>query len=209
MHDWCSGCGRITKGRVLAGVWSSVQCCEAFSKQSVNHLSSATVEMLILDPKHGLSMGPPFQCTAVMLFNCKHNNNLFWKTKPFASVHSYLLQFARCWWHFCCHAVVVKTGLQAHTMGRPGAAHVPAGWPGPVSSYSAIVNILGDGGEVSLTVILRGYLYRKYQLEGDEVTNQSSTFSSQYVKWRFALPPKTGDNKFSVIFLAVVTVRVD
>lgn len=134
---------------------------------------------------------------------------IIFKDKTFASVHSYLLQFARCWWHFCCHAVVVKTGLQAHTMGRPGAAHVPAGWPGPVSSYSAIVNILGDGREVSLTVILRGYLYRKYQLEGDEVTNQSSTFSSQYVKWRYALPPKTGDNKFSVIFLAVVTVRVD
>lgn len=81
MHDWCSGCGCITKGRVLAGVWSSVQCCEAFPKQSVNHLSSATVEMLILDPKHGLPMGPPFQCIAVMLFNCKHNNNnyYFWR----------------------------------------------------------------------------------------------------------------------------------
>jgi len=28
---------------------------------------------------------------------------------------------------FSCHAVVVKTALQAHTMGRPDAAHVPAG----------------------------------------------------------------------------------
>ncbi|KAA8584181.1 hypothetical protein FQN60_007966 [Etheostoma spectabile] len=68
-------------------------------------------------------------------------------------------------WHFCCHAVVLETGLQAHTMGRPGAAHVPAGRPRPVPSYFAIVYILGDG--VSLTVILRGYLYRKHQLEGD------------------------------------------
>lgn len=71
--------------------------------------------------------------------------------------------------------MVVKTGLQAHTMGRPGAAHVPAGRR-PVPSYSAIVNILGDGGEVPLTVILRGYLYRKHQLEGDGVTKQCSTF---------------------------------
>lgn len=66
-------------------------------------------------------------------------------------------------------------------MGRPGAAHVPAGWPRPVPSYSATVNILGDGGEVSLTVILRGYLYRKHQLEGDGVTKQISTFPSQKV----------------------------
>lgn len=66
-------------------------------------------------------------------------------------------------------------------MGRPGAAHVPAGRPRLVPSYSAIVNILGDG--VSLTVILRGYLYRKHQLEGDWVTMQSSTF---------VLPPKAG-----------------
>lgn len=52
-------------------------------------------------------------------------------------------------------------------MGRPGAAHVPARRPRPVPSYFAIVNIFVDGAEVSLTVILRSYLYRKHQLEGD------------------------------------------
>lgn len=55
-------------------------------------------------------------------------------------------------------------------MERPGAAHVPAGGPRPVPSYLAIVNILVDGGEVSLTVILRGYLWGKHQLKDDGVT---------------------------------------
>lgn len=66
-------------------------------------------------------------------------------------------------------------------MGRPGAAYWPAGWPRPVPSYSAIVNILGDGGEVSLTVILRGYLYRKHQLEGDGVKNANIPFPKSYL----------------------------
>lgn len=76
-------------------------------------------------------------------------------------------------------------------MGRPGAAHVPAGWPCPVPSYFAIVNILGDGGEVSLTVILRGYLYGKHQLKGDGVTTQSTTFPSHKAYLRLVSPPKT------------------
>ena len=122
-----------------------------------------------------LPVGPPFQCSAVMLFNCKHNNNYYYLRQ-----RNRHLQVSTA---TCCHLTVAgdfffffflspccvgkkKTGLQAHTMGRPGAAHVPAGWPRPVPSYSAIVNILGDGGEVSLIVILRGYLYRKHQLEG-------------------------------------------
>lgn len=58
-------------------------------------------------------------------------------------------------------------------MARPGAASVPAGCPLPVPSYSAIVNILDGGGVVSLTIILRGYFYEKYQLEGDGVTRQN------------------------------------
>lgn len=49
-------------------------------------------------------------------------------------------------------------------MGRPGPAHVPAGWPRPVPTYSLTVNILG-----ALTVILRGYLCRKHQLEGSGI----------------------------------------
>lgn len=174
MHDRCSGCGCIAKGKVSAGVWSSVQCCETFPEQSVNHLSSATVEMLILGPKYCLPVGPPFQCSAVMLFNCKHNNNYYFSLRQNNICSCKCPQLflpgaggafaAMPWWW-------KRTGLQAHTMGRPRAAHVPAGWPRPVSRYSAIVNILGDGREVSLTVILRGYLYGKYQLEGDEVTN--------------------------------------
>lgn len=65
-----------------------------------------------------------------------------------------------------------QTGPQAaaRTMGRPGAAPVPAGSTGPDPSYSAIVILLGVGGHVSLTVILRGYFYRKHQSEGAEVT---------------------------------------
>lgn len=51
---------------------------EAFSVQSINHLSSATVETFILDPRYGLPEGPPFQCSAVMLFNCKHNNSYYY-----------------------------------------------------------------------------------------------------------------------------------
>lgn len=51
---------------------------EAFPEQSINHLSSATVETFILDPRYGLPVGPPFQCSAVMLFNCKHNNNYYY-----------------------------------------------------------------------------------------------------------------------------------
>ena len=143
---------------------------DAFTEQSINHLSSATVETFILDPCHGLPVGPPFQCSAVMLFNWKHNNHYYYwrqRNRHLASVHSYCfaslpvgggLSVAMLWW--------LKTGLQAHTMGRPGAAHVPAGWPCPVASYFAIVNILGDGGEVSLTVILRGYLYGETPIKG-------------------------------------------
>lgn len=157
---------------------------EAFSEQSINHLSSATVETFIPDPRYGLPVGPPFQCSVVMLFNCKHNNNYYYlrqRNRHLQSVHGYFLLFLPvAVGIFCCHAVlVVETGLQAHTMGRPGAAHVPAGRHRPVPSYSAIVNILVDG--VSLTVILRGYLYRKHQLEGDGGYNANAQHS----------PPKT------------------
>lgn len=109
-----------------------------------------------------------------MLFNCKHNNNYYYLRQR--NRHLQVSTATCChltvaggffFFFFFRHAVLEKkTGLQAHTMGRPGAAHVPAGWPRPVPSYSAIVNILGDGGEVSLIVILRGNLYRKHQLEG-------------------------------------------
>lgn len=68
----------------------------------------------------------------------------------------------------CCHAGVMNIALHSHTMGRPGAAYVPAGRPLPVPSYSGIVNFPGHGGEVPLTVILRGYFYEKHQLEGDK-----------------------------------------
>lgn len=153
----------------------------AFSEQSINHYPS--VEKFIPGPQCCFPVGPPYQCSAVMLFNWKHKNTLSFKIlkQALASVHSYFLPYAVCLWHFCFHAVVVEAGLQAHTMGRPGAAHVPAGWPRPVPSYSAIVTILGDGGGVSLTVILRGYFYRKHQLEKDWVTKQNSTSSSQTV----------------------------
>lgn len=72
-------------------------------------------------------------------------------------------------------------------MGRPGAAHVPAGWPRPVPSYSAIVNILGDGREVSLTVILRGYLYGKHQLEGNGITMQKHKLPLPKVQLRICV----------------------
>lgn len=109
------------------------------------------------DSKSGLTN----QSSAVMLFIRKHQRNGQVST---ATSH-HMLQFF-CSWQFFVHAVVVKPGLHSHTTGRPGAAHVSAGWPRPVASYSAIVNILGDGGGVSLTDILRGYLYRKHQSEG-------------------------------------------
>lgn len=51
---------------------------EAFTEQTINHLSSATVETFILDPRSCLPVGLPFQCSAVMLFNCKHNNNYYY-----------------------------------------------------------------------------------------------------------------------------------
>ena len=65
-------------GGGLAGIWSSVQWVRHSLSSQINHLSSATVETFILDPRSGLPVGPPFQCSAVMLFNWKHNNNSYY-----------------------------------------------------------------------------------------------------------------------------------
>lgn len=58
-------------------------------------------------------------------------------------------------------------------MGRPGGTRVVTRRPRPVSSYPAIVNLLGDGGGVSLPFILRRYLYRKHQVEGEELQGKA------------------------------------
>lgn len=78
-HAWmpslkgCCGCGCNHEGeRGLAGIWSSVQWVRhSLSSQSIiYHLWEGSS----WSPGTGLPVGPPFQCSAVMLFNCKHNN---------------------------------------------------------------------------------------------------------------------------------------
>lgn len=153
----------------LAGIWSSVQW--------VRHSLSRQPIIYHLQLWKRSSWTPGTACQWVYHFSAVQSCcstvsiiiTLIISDRETGTCKCPQLLLVICRWHFCCHAVVVKTALQAHTMGRPGAAHVPARWPRPVPSYFAIVNIFGDGGQVSLTVILRSYLYGKHQLEGDGI----------------------------------------